>query len=334
MNDDIRTVEQLEAQVGATPNAINLKVINHLDAHALRWLEASPLAFAGFSDTRQIDVTLAGGAPGFASSPNPTQLHLPAALLDDAQHAQPGRGAGLLFLVPGLGETLRVNGTVTDIRNGTIVVSVQECYAHCAKALLRSAFWQPATALVPDGTTAFLRACRFMTLATANTYLHTDLSPKGDPAGALVHAFGRGIRFAERPGNRRTDSLRNLLARPQAAALLLVPGCTQVALIAGDAEMTADLQLRQNFAVQGKVPKLVTSVISPLITLRESAALAGARLWPVSGRPAGLDPAAMFAAHVRLNKSGGLHAALARKAVSIPGLMRKGLEHDYKHNLY
>ena len=42
----------------------------------------------------------------------------------------------------------------------------------------------------------------------------------------------------------------------------------------------------------------------------------------------------MFAAHVKLNKSGGLHAALARKAVSIPGLMRKGLEHDYKHNLY
>ena len=335
VDEPILTIPALEAAVGARPAAIGLKVIDHLDAQARHWLAASPLAFAGFSDARHIEVTVAGGEPGFAAVLDEVHLHLPCAALDDPGQAVPGRGVGLLFLVPGLGETLRVNGRVEAVGDDAVMIAVEECYAHCAKALLRSEFWRPAPEAAPADADAFVRAARFLALATADADLHTDLSPKGDPAGLLAQTFDAGIRFADRPGNRRTDSLRNLLARAEAAALLLVPGHSQVAVIQGRASLTTDLSQRQSFTVQDKIPKLVTSLATAAITLRESAALARARPWAAPAvSPAGIDPAAIFAAHVKLNKAGGLRAALARGVVSIPGLMRKGLDADYKRNLY
>ncbi|MBV7482937.1 pyridoxamine 5'-phosphate oxidase family protein [Bordetella sp. BOR01] len=334
MDGVIHTVEALEAQVGTRPDAVNLKVIDHLDVHAQRWLAASPLAFAGFSDAHQVAATLVGGAPGFASAPEPGQLRVPRAALDDPQHAQAGRGAGLLFLIPGLGETLRINGVVADTSTADILINVQECYAHCAKALLRSDFWRPDPGADPQDAAAFLQACRFMALATADAALHTDLSPKGDPAGSLVQAYGDGIRYADRPGNRRTDSLRNILQRPDAAALLIVPGCTRVAAAQGRAQISADPAQRRAFMVQDKTPKLVTSLAAPVLVLRESAALARSRPWLSPVPPADIDPAEIFAAHVRLNKTRGLGAAISRAMVSIPGLMRKGLQQDYKRNMY
>ncbi|MBO1112224.1 pyridoxamine 5'-phosphate oxidase family protein [Bordetella petrii] len=334
MDSMIDTVQALEARIGTRPDAVNLKVIDHLDPHAQRWLAASPLAFAGFSDAVRVEVTVAGGAPGFAAAARPGQLRVPRAALDDPRQAQAGRGAGLLFLIPGLGETLRINGVVANAAGPDIVIDVQECYAHCAKALLRSDFWRPDDAAPPDDAAAFVAASRFMALATADAALHTDLSPKGDPAGRLAQCYDGGIRYADRPGNRRTDSLRNLLQRPQAAALLIVPGCARVAELQGAAQISADPGLRQSFTVQDKTPKLVTSLVSPAIDLRDSAALARARPWAAVPPPADIDPAAIFAAHVRLNKTRGLGAAIARGMVSIPGLMRKGLQQDYKRNMY
>src|SRR3546814_14097512 len=109
MQSVIDTVEALEAQVGKRSDAVNLKVIDHLDGHAQRWLAASPLAFAGFTDARQIDATIAGGAAGFASAPEPGQLRLPRAALDDPQQARAGRAARPVFLVLGGGPHRRLH---------------------------------------------------------------------------------------------------------------------------------------------------------------------------------------------------------------------------------
>lgn len=329
----LRTIAELEAQAGAKSAAIDLKVIDHLDEHARRWLRASPLAFAGFSDAQRIDATIAGDEPGFATALDEKQLRLPRAVLDDPAQALLGRGVGLLFLIPGIGETLRINGSVTDADDEAIVVAVQECYLHCAKALLRSDFWRPAQSAI-DGVAGFLQSSRFMALATADAESNTDLSPKGDPAGLLAQPFEGGIRFADRPGNRRTDSFRNMLARPHASALLIAPGHTQVACISGAVSISADPQLRQAFAVRDKTPKLVTNIISSSIALHESNALARAKPWAAAAPPADIDPAAIFAAHVRLHKAQGLGAIVAKGLVAIPSLMRKSLDADYKRNLY
>src|SRR3546814_2487643 len=105
-------------------------------------------------------------------------------------------------------------------------------------------------------------------------------------SGRLVQAYDGGIGYAERPGNRRTDSLRNLLLRPAAAALLIVPGCARVATVQGSVRISADPALRQAFSVQDKTPALVTHLASPVIALRDSAALARARPWAAPMPPA------------------------------------------------
>lgn len=339
MNNDpsktrIDTIAALEGIVGRAPAAIHLKVIDHLDATALHWLAVSPLMFAGLGDGASIAVTLGGGSPGFARG-DATMLRLPVAALDDPQLVRPGAGFGALFLAPGIGETLRVNGRVAEIADGEARIAAAECYVHCAKALIRSAFWSAVRmADEHDDPAAFVAASRFMALATIDAQGRADLSPKGDPAGSLARMDGGALWFADRPGNRRTDSFRNIIAQPRIAAALLIPGSSQVAVLSGRARLTTDEATRAGFAVQGKTPLLVTGIDDVTLELRTSGALERAKLWPVGAPAEGIDPARMFAAHVKLNKDKGFSARLASAVVSVPGLMRKGLEKDYKTNLY
>ncbi len=340
MPDHIDTLAALEAVIGKTPPAVNLKVIDHLDESALRWITASPLMFAGFGDGARIAVTLGGGAPGFAPADR-AMLRLPLDTLDDPALAQVGQSFGALFLAPGIGETLRVNGRVTEIADGEARIAVDECYGHCAKALIRSTFWA-AEPIAPtfdspgtfDSPEAFVAQSRFMALATMNSDGAADLSPKGDPAGAMAALDGDDLWFADRPGNRRVDSFRNIIAQPGIGAALLIPGSHQVAIVEGAARLTTDAAQRARFAVQDKVPLLAIEVAGVTITLRTSGALERANLWPSLGKAEGIDPAKMFVAHVKLNKDKGLGARMAGAVMSIPGLMQKGLDSDYKSNLY
>ena len=140
--------------------------------------------------------------------------------------------------------------------------------------------------------------------------------------------------FADRPGNRRADSFRNIITQPRVAAVILLPGSSQLAVLCGTARLTRDIAWRSRFAVQGKVPALAACVEDVVVELRDSAALERAGLWPVDAADTQLHPAKIFAAHVRLNKDKGLAARLAGAFVSIPGLMQAGLDKDYKSNLY
>lgn len=335
MRNAITDVAALEACIGKAPGAVNLKVIDHLDATALRWLAAAPLVFAAFGDTQRIDVTLGGGSAGFAVAPDRTCLRLPCAALDNPALARVDCSFGALFLVPGIGETLRVNGRVAVCDGEWLDIRVEECFLHCAKALIRSGFWSAQPSADNAGEALdFLVASRFMVVATLDAQGRADVSPKGDPGGRLLQQHGAELCYAERPGNRRADSFRNILSRPRMAIAALQPGSTGVVTATGNARLCADAQLLAEFAVDGKTPKLVTCIEQPQLNLKSSAALARAGLWPVGERPQDIDPAAIFAAHVRLNKAGGVQGLLARAMVSIPGMMEKGLQHDYKNNLY
>jgi len=332
----ITAVDALESVVGKTPPPMHLKVIDHLDAGALRWISQSPLMFAGFGDGSGVGVTLAGGTPGFATG-DAHELRLPAALLDEPALAQAGTAFGSLFLLPGIGETLRVNGRVTMTDADEIRITVDECYGHCAKALIRSGLWsaQPVAG-TPDDIAAFVANSRFLALATIGAEGHADLSPKGDPAGCMAQLDGDTLWFADRPGNRRMDSFRNIIDRPQVALALLIPGATHVAVLRGDAQLTTDDDARARFMVQDKTPLLAIRVDICAIELRASTALARANLWPVRAET-DIDPAKLFVEHIKLNKATGIGATLARASLSVPGvtgLLKKGLDKDYKENLY
>lgn len=330
----IDSIAALEQVVGKTPPAIDLKVIDHLDAGALGWLGASPLMFATFGDGASLAVTLGAGEPGFVAG-EPSVLRLPVASLDAPELAVPGAAFGSLFLAPGIGETLRVNGSVAEVANGEVRIAVAECYVHCAKALIRSAFWSAQPVDMPlDDPAAFLAASRFMALATIDGSGNADLSPKGDPAGCMVQFDGDRLWFADRPGNRRVDSFRNIVVQPRLAAAVLVPGCAVVAIVRGSAWLTTEAAARERFVVQGKTPHLAIGVEDPVVELRSSRALARAGLWPLTDVQAPIDPAKMLVAHVKLNKDKGLGAKVAGAMVSMPGLLRKAMEQDYKSNLY
>src|SRR3546814_3940632 len=89
----------------------------------------------------------------------------------------------------------------------------------------------------------------------------------------MAHIAGDQLWFADRPGNRRADSFRNIIAQPRIAAALLIPGSPRVAILRGTAMLTDDATARASFEVQGKVPLLATRVDDVEIGLRASAAL-------------------------------------------------------------
>jgi len=331
----IEDADTLQACVGKLPGPRDLKVIDFIDAHAQRWIASAPLAFFAFAHDAQLTPTAAGDARGFVTVPNPQTLCLPRAALDDVSRAQPGASFGSLFLSPGLGETLRVNGRVATLEGDTLRLHVEECYLHCAKALMRSAFWEaPAHGEAPQEALALLAASRFMALATVDAQGRVDVSPKGDPAGALLQWQDEAVWYADRPGNRRVDSFRNILTQPRVAALALVPGATRLLTLHGRARILSDAPQASAFAVDGRHPTLVTQLTDVTLAVADSAALRRAQPWPAAPADASLDPAATFTAHVKLSKARGLQAGVARAALSLPGLMEKGLQHDYKNNLY
>ncbi|MEJ8544742.1 pyridoxamine 5'-phosphate oxidase family protein [Brevibacillus borstelensis] len=329
----INTVEALEAVAGRILPSMKLKVINHLDEGAIRWIAASPLLFAGFGDGETIGITLGGGDSGFATA-DTHELRVPTAMLDDPTLARPGTGFGSLFLLPGIRETMRVNGRVVDVIDGVIRIRVEECYGHCGKSLIRSDFWNATPDdRAPQDDFSFVCASRFMALATMDANGCADLSPKGDPAEKMALVEKGCVWFSDRPGNHRTDSFHNIITQPHVSAVFLIPGSTYVASVSGTARITTDEAIRTRFAVQGKTPALATAIESNNFELSQSPALLRAKLWPMSEPTHGIQPTKIFIEHMNMNKNKGLEGGYANAELSMSGLQDL-LKKEYKENLY
>jgi PPOX class probable FMN-dependent enzyme len=139
------------------------KVLTHLDAHCLRILALSPFCVVATQGPGGADVSPRGDPPGWARALDAGTLLLPDRVgnnrLDSMVNLLANPRIGLLFLVPGMGETLRINGNarITDDKrllepsavNGRapkvgLVVTIEEAFLHCPKALVRSELWNPA----------------------------------------------------------------------------------------------------------------------------------------------------------------------------------------------
>jgi uncharacterized protein len=137
------------------------KVLARLDQHARAFIDASPFILVGTSSPDgSADVSPKGGPAGFVVVLDDERLAIPDLagnnLLDSITNIVSGSGIGLLFIVPGMEETLRVNGyaclttdpavldacAVKDKRpKAAIGVTVTQQYMHCAKAFRRSELW-------------------------------------------------------------------------------------------------------------------------------------------------------------------------------------------------
>lgn len=225
----LTTTDQVQKIVGKLPAPRDLKVIDCIDENAKRWLSYARFAFIGFGKAGHIKLSAAGGEEGFISASDPKHLLVPLTALEAESIVEIGSSFGALFVVSGMDETLRVNGKVSDISGGLLTLEVEECYLHCAKAVRRSSFWEPQSLEQSHGEMSrFLEQSRFLALASINSSGQADVSPKGDPEKFLIQEDEGFILLADRPGNRRIDSFRNIIEQPAVSIVALVPGCNAI----------------------------------------------------------------------------------------------------------
>jgi len=103
----------------------------------------------------------------------------------------------------------------------------------------------------------WLRASPFCVIATSDADGNCDASPKGDPAGRLIHVLDQQtIVIAERPGNKRADGYLNVLANPHVGVIALIPGRNDTLRINGRARIVRDAPFFDDMTVKGKRPVL------------------------------------------------------------------------------
>jgi PPOX class probable FMN-dependent enzyme len=162
----ITSVAELEAVVGTPAKAVAEKVRPSLDAIDRMWLEHSPLCLIGTSDAEgNCDVSPKGDPAGqLAHVVDDHTLAIPERpgnrRVDGYRNVLANPHVGLIFLVPGRGDTLRINGRARLLRDApyfdemvvkghrpilALEVAIDEIFYHCAKAFMRSKLWQPET---------------------------------------------------------------------------------------------------------------------------------------------------------------------------------------------
>ncbi|GHD33828.1 pyridoxamine 5'-phosphate oxidase-like FMN-binding protein [Nocardiopsis kunsanensis] len=107
---------------------------------------------------------------------------------------------------------------------------------------------------------AFLERSPFVLVSTSGADGTCDVSPRGEAPGGFRALDTRTVAIPDRPGNRRVDSLVNIVDNPHVGLLFCVPGVEETLRVNGTAAIVVDQDLRESFAVRGRVPKLVLCV--------------------------------------------------------------------------
>ncbi|CAM0558054.1 pyridoxamine 5'-phosphate oxidase family protein [Vreelandella titanicae] len=156
----IRTTEELYQLYPEPKERALKKQLSRLDRHCQRFIELSPFVVIATGNASGFDASPRGGEPGFIKVVDDLTLVIPDSpgnnRLDSLKNIVESGQAGLLFLIPGVDETLRINGAAhvsvdeeklqlfaSEKRAPKVVieVTVEEAYLHCAKAFMRSKLW-------------------------------------------------------------------------------------------------------------------------------------------------------------------------------------------------
>ncbi|MCW2817944.1 MAG: pyridoxamine 5-phosphate oxidase family protein [Marmoricola sp.] len=143
-----------------------------------------------------------------------------------------------------------------------------------------------------DLDVAWLAASPFCVVATTGADGSCDASPKGDPAGQLVHVLDEHtLALAERPGNRRVDGYRNVLADPHVGLLFLIPGRGDTLRVNGRARLVSDAPFFDEMVVKGHRPLLALVVEVDEVFHHCAKAFLRSGLWqPETWDPEGVVP--------------------------------------------
>jgi PPOX class probable FMN-dependent enzyme len=161
----VTTLDQLEALFGEVNQASRKKEVGYLHPLYQAWIAASPFALLATAGPTGLDVSPRGDPPGFVAVEDVHTLLLPERRgnnrIDSLRNIVLDPRVALLFLIPGVGETLRVNGrasitTAPDVLARFVIdgklpkcvvaVAVDSVFFQCARAIQRSKLWQPLAA--------------------------------------------------------------------------------------------------------------------------------------------------------------------------------------------
>jgi PPOX class probable FMN-dependent enzyme len=161
----ITTVEQLRAILGEPNPMTPKKLLSELDEMAIDFIRRSPFLVLSTADADgNQDASPKGDGLGFVVVENESTLLIPDRrgnkLLFSLQNILVNPHVGIIFMIPGTDETLRVNG-IAELTSDPVLlerlsargtpaqlamrVTVRECFFHCAKAFIRSQLWNPET---------------------------------------------------------------------------------------------------------------------------------------------------------------------------------------------
>jgi PPOX class probable FMN-dependent enzyme len=168
MSEILRTEAQLEAIYGRPVEAATVKEVNWITPHYRAYIEASPYAALATSGPEGLDCSPRGDRPGFVRVHDEKTLMLPDRRgnnrIDSLRNIVRDPRVALLFMIPGVGNTLRVNGRAhlsiapdllesfavdEKAPRSVTVIEVDSVYFQCARALVRSELWNPARHVDP-----------------------------------------------------------------------------------------------------------------------------------------------------------------------------------------
>lgn len=166
--ETVAELERVYGAFGAVGEASTAKVADHITPHYRRFIEVAPFAALATSGPEGLDCSPRGDRPGFVRVADPRTLLLPDRRgnnrIDSLRNVIRDKRVGLMFLIPGIGNALRVNGqAVIDDDEAlcasfavdgkaprtVMVIRVGEVYFQCARALIRSGLWREEARIDP-----------------------------------------------------------------------------------------------------------------------------------------------------------------------------------------
>lgn len=170
----------------------------------------------------------------------------------------------------------------------------------------------------------FISRSPFLVLSTSDYTGFCDVSPRGDKEGFVQVLNEKQFIIPERPGNRRIDSMRNILANPRVGLIFFIPGLGETLRVNGKAQIVLDDDLLEKMAVNGKKPLMGIAVEVEECFIHCAKAFKRSGLWEPSTWP---DPELLPSAAKILYE----HAKLPKTTVSS---IEQQLEESYSKRLY
>jgi len=170
----------------------------------------------------------------------------------------------------------------------------------------------------------FISKSPFIVLSTANDDGSCDASPRGDEAGFVKILDSKTIVIPERPGNKKVDSMRNIVGNPNIGLLFLIPGLGETLRVNGKAQLIQDEDILHSMAVRGKSPLIAIAITVEEAYIHCAKAFKRSGIWEQeSWIDKGELPSAakMIISHAKIKDT-------------TPEILAEGLEKAYRENLY